>query len=54
MDCGLHPSDDLTRFLDSCPFGEQLEGAVWNGCHGRLLTSDPDCSQYPKIDPLLP
>lgn len=54
MDCGLHPSDYLTRFLDSCPFGEQLEGVLQSYCHGRLPTRDPDCPRYLKIDSLLP
>lgn len=38
-----NPSDDPTGFLDSCPFGEQLEGVLWSVCLGRLLTRDPDC-----------
>lgn len=49
MDCGLHPSHYLTG-----PFGEQLEGVVRKGCHGWLLTRDPDCPRCPKIEPLLP
>lgn len=54
MDCGIHPSDYLTGFLDSCPFGEQLEGVLWSSCYGRVPTRDPDCPHYLKIDPLLP
>lgn len=53
MDCGFHPSDYLTGFLDSCPVGEQQEGVLWSSCHGRLPARDPDCLHYLKIDSLL-
>lgn len=44
----VHPSDCLTGFLDSYPFGEQLEGVLQSGYHGRLLTRDPDCPHDPR------